>query len=81
MKLLGESIMAKVIHIKKDCIGCGACAAVAPEYWEMDEEGMAHLKESKQVEDNWEKEITADEVQKHKEAAQVCPVEVIKVEN
>lgn len=70
----------KVIHFKKDCISCGACAAIAPEFWEMDEEGYAQLKKAKQEKDHWELEID-NEVAKaaNQEAADVCPVNIIHV--
>lgn len=31
----------KVKVNKEDCIGCGACHAIAPEVFEMDDEGFA----------------------------------------
>ncbi len=70
----------KIVHFKKDCISCGACAAINPEFWEMDEEGLAHLKGSKQMEDHWELDIST-EVGKmsNQEAADVCPVNIIHV--
>ena len=43
----------KIVHLKKDCISCGACAAIAPDFWYMDDEGLAHLKDSKKDGDNW----------------------------
>ena len=33
----------KVVFDKRACIGAAACAAVAPEFWEMQEDGKAHL--------------------------------------
>ena len=41
-------ICMKVIHEIEKCIGCGACAAVCADYWEM-KDGKAHLKGSKAV--------------------------------
>lgn len=74
--------MANIIHLKKECISCGACAAVAPGFWEMDEDGMAHLKGAKQIDDHWELEITSEEAKAtNKEAAEVCPVQIIKIED
>ncbi len=68
----------KVIHFKKDCISCGACAAIAPNYWEMDEEGLSHLKGSKKVDDHYELEIDSEEARAaNQEAADVCPVNII----
>ncbi len=74
--------MAKVEHDREGCIGCGACAAVYPEGWEMAEDGKSNLKEGQKREgDGWyEKEITSDEELKgHKEAEAGCPVNVIHV--
>ena len=70
----------RVIHFKNDCISCGACAAIAPEYWEMDEQGLAHLKGAKKVDDHWELEISTEEARvQNQEAADVCPVNIIHV--
>jgi ferredoxin len=33
----------KIAHKKPECIGCMLCAEVAPQYWEMDENGEAQL--------------------------------------
>ncbi len=72
----------KVIHYKKDCISCGACAAISPNYWEMDEEGLAQLKNSKEVDDHWEFESDSYEVKvANQEAADVCPVQIIHVKD
>lgn len=72
--------MAKVLHFKKDCIGCGACVAIAPDFWEMDEEGFAQLKNSVQVEDHFELEISSEEDKAMmQEAVDVCPVGIIKL--
>ena len=74
--------MAKynVIHFKKDCISCGACAAIAPEYWEMDEQGLAQLKGSTEKGDHWELPINTEEARAaNQEAADVCPVNIIHV--
>ena len=73
--------MAKVIHFKKDCISCGACAAIAPEFWEMDEEGLAQLKGSKEKGETWELDIDKKEDKVvNQEAADVCPVNIIHLE-
>ncbi len=70
----------KVVHFKKDCISCGACAAINPEFWEMDEEGLAQLKGSEKKGDQWELKIkTLEDKASNQEAADVCPVEIIKI--
>lgn len=71
----------KIIHEKSKCISCGACAAIAPEFWEMDDEGMAHLKESRQAGGCWEREIDTEEARAiNQEAVDCCPVQIIKLE-
>lgn len=82
-KLLGELFFVtkhKVVHFKKDCISCGACAAIAPQLWELEPSGLAHLKGAKEVGDHWELSVEEKDVAAHKEAADVCPVNIIKVE-
>jgi len=71
----------KIIHFRKDCISCGACAAICPDFWEMDEEGLAKLKNSIESGDYWELEVKTEEDRaKNQEAAEACPVTVIKIE-
>jgi ferredoxin len=71
----------KVVHLKKDCISCGACAAIASDYWEMDADAMAQLKDSTKVGDKWELEIDSQEAkQENQEASDVCPVNIIHIE-
>jgi ferredoxin len=36
--------MEKVKVVKDACIGCGSCAAIAPEVFEMSDEGFAFVK-------------------------------------
>ena len=71
----------KITHVKPECIGCRACAAIAPEFWEMDEDGLSHLKESDEDEKGNEiLDISEKDVELNKEAAEACPVQIIKVE-
>ncbi|MBT3298407.1 ferredoxin [archaeon] len=71
----------KVIHFKNDCISCGACAAINPDFWSLDEDGVAHLKGSKEVEGQWELIIESiADMASNKETEDACPAQVIKVE-
>ena len=46
----------------------------------MDDEGMAHLKGSKEVDGNWELIINTEEARAtNQEAVDVCPVQIIKI--
>jgi ferredoxin len=61
----------KVKVIEEDCIGCGACSALCPNF-EMNDDDIAIVK----------KEIIDDsEVEEHEEAAEACPKECIKIED
>ena len=71
----------KILHYKEECISCGACAAICPDFWEMDGEGMARLKEGKKVDNHWEREIDTEEDRaKNQEVVEACPVQIIKLE-
>jgi len=70
-----------VVHYKQDCIRCGGCAAVDPDKWYMDDEGIAQLKDATEVDDHFEKEIADEDKAQHQEAADVCPVNIIHVED
>jgi len=40
-------MVVKIQHDRPNCIGCAACAAVAPEFWSMNEDGKSDLKNAK----------------------------------
>jgi ferredoxin len=70
--------MPKIIHQRKKCLGCGACAAICPKFFEINErDGLAILKDSKKVGENFELEVS--KVDCVKEAAEACPVQIIKI--
>lgn len=78
----------RVVFDRKNCIGAAACAAVAPEFWEMKEDGKADLIGYK-VDENGHQYLILTENQMtpsmkralelNKEAAEVCPVQVIHI--
>lgn len=72
----------KVEHVRNDCIGCGACAAVCP-MWEMDDnDGKSNLKGAKKNADGIEElEIGDKDLDSMKESAESCPVNVIHITN
>ena len=76
--------MAKFLleHNRPDCIGCGACAAVAPEFWEMNDDGKSDITDGKDRDDAWqEREIEEKDFETNKHAAESCPVNVIHLKN
>ncbi len=67
-------------HDKPNCIGCAACEAVAPDFWQMNEDGKSDIKGSKRLDDGSEVlDIEEKDFQANKEAAESCPVNVIHI--
>ena len=60
--------MVKIEQDYEACIGCGACAAVCPENWEMTEDNKAKPLKTEVLEAGC-----------NKEAADACPVQCIKI--
>ena len=75
----------KIIYDREECIGAAACVAVAPEYWELDNDGKANLiKDNPKLNEEtkkWELVIEVDEktFNSIKESADVCPVLCIEI--
>jgi ferredoxin len=69
--------MAKIIYDRKNCIGCSACAAVCPSLFEMSEDQIANLKNSKETAGIFE--VETGDVECAKEAADLCGAKVINV--
>ena len=70
----------KIDHDRPECIGCGACAALAPEFWEMDDDGKSNVVGGTRTEEGKEvKEIEEKEFQINYEAAECCPVNCIHI--
>ncbi len=69
-------------HDRDNCIGCGACEAVAPDFWEMKDDGKVMLKGGKKTGNGWyERDIKEKDFQINKDAADSCPVNVIHITN
>jgi len=67
-------------HNRPDCIGCAACEAVAPDFWEMNDDGKSDIKNGKNVENGWQNlDFEEKDLQINKDAADSCPVNVIHI--
>jgi ferredoxin len=66
---------------RKGCIGAATCAAVAPEFWQMQDDGKVDLLGAEKLEKNTKQKLEIDEkdFEKLKLSAEVCPVVVIKI--
>lgn len=69
--------MVKIIQKHDECIGCGACAAIDPENWEMTGD-KAILKNAELKNGIYEKSV--ENAGNSKDAANACPVQCIKIE-
>ena len=72
--------MAKIIHYRKKCIGCGICFELQPELWRMSmKDGKATLLRSTEKKDVFIYTISNTMHQQTLEVAAACPVKIIKV--
>lgn len=60
------------VKVNRDsCIGCGACAAICDDVFEIDDEGLSTVKKE---------EVDDDKKQEVQDAADSCPTGAIEVE-
>ncbi|MBT4870715.1 MAG: ferredoxin [Candidatus Diapherotrites archaeon] len=67
-----------IIQNHNDCIGCGACAAIAPNDWKLDGDKAILVDGDCNGEKVCSK--TADDVGANQDAANACPVKCIIIE-
>ena len=73
--------MIRITHQRKKCIGCNYCVEVAPSRWYMDEsDGKCTLIDSKEKKGIYTAVTTDDEYDENLEAAELCPVNIIRLE-
>lgn len=71
--------MAKFTWVEKDtCIACGACGATAPDIYDYDDEGIAHVIYGGD-DNHGNTEIPEDLYDDLQDAADGCPTDSIKV--
>lgn len=74
--------MYKIIHFRKECIGCGLCVTHAPDFWQMnDDDNKVDLKNSKEENGNFILEIPEEAMEQNKLAAESCPINIIHIYN
>lgn len=70
----------KIVHFRKDCIGCNSCVNIAPQTWVMDEkEGKSVLVGSKQKGDLFVAESFDCDLEANIQAAEACPMKIIQI--
>jgi ferredoxin len=67
----------KVVLEREECTACESCVESCPASFEMADDGLAHLKGSKQVGSN--DELDTDDLGCSEDAAEVCPVTIIHI--
>jgi ferredoxin len=72
--------MAKVVHYRNKCIGCNICFEMQPEFWRMSmKDGKAVLLRSSEKKDIYVLPVGEGQVQRSREVAKACPVNIIKI--
>jgi len=66
---------------RKGCIGAASCAAAAPEFWQMQDDGKVDLINAMKESKNTVQKLEIDEkdLEKMKLSAEVCPVIVVHI--
>ncbi len=74
--------MIRITQQRIKCIGCGYCVEVAHNNWQMnDTDGKADLIDAKEKKGFYTAISSDDDYEPNKEAQNICPVKVIKVES
>jgi|TARA_B100001971_G_C17838057_1_gene357154 ferredoxin len=63
----------KIVQDHENCISCGSCVAVCPDFWQEADDSKMELKKG----NNHEQEI--DDLDCNMDAAKACPVNVIHI--
>jgi ferredoxin len=73
--------MVRIFHQRIKCIGCNYCAEVAPYRWQMNEtDGKCNLTDGAENKGIYTAVVGNDEYAANREAAEVCPVNIIRTE-
>ncbi|OIN60375.1 ferredoxin [Arsenicibacter rosenii] len=72
--------MPKIVHLRKNCIGCNACVEIAYDRWRMSKkDGKSVLLGAKEKKGIYQVDILFDEYDDNVRAAEACPVNIIQV--
>ena len=63
------------------CIGCGSCAILCPQFWEMRDDMKAHIINGQYDEQKDAYELVIEDIACCSLAADTCPVNIIKITN
>ncbi len=68
----------KLQHERDICIGCGACVAIEPNFWVMNDDGRSDIIGGTHTTPDLQ-ELELDELEENEEAARACPVDCIHI--
>jgi ferredoxin len=72
--------MAKIIHYRKKCIGCGLCAELQPALWRMSKkDGKATLLHAAAKKEVFVLAVSQHDMVQSMETIKICPVHIIKL--
>lgn len=72
--------MISIQQYRERCIGCHACAEIAPEYWRLSrQDGKAVLVGGKEKKGIWNLSLPDSEWEINEQARKACPVNIIQV--
>ncbi len=70
----------KIIHNHKNCIGCNACVLIAPQSWRMNQKtGKSELIGAEKKGNLFITDIFECDKQANQDAAEACPMNIIKI--
>ena len=73
--------MKQIKHKQADCVGCDACAELAPQYFKMDGDGKARLRQiTRQAQGFDYGHAFEDDLEALKAASESCSVQIIWVD-
>ena len=69
--------MARIILKREECIGCGSCWIICPDFFESIEDGKSHIKNSNKADIE---ELEIEKIKCSEAAAEACPTQCIIIE-
>ena len=73
--------MKQIRHKQKECVGCDACAELAPQYFKIDDDGKARLRQLKNQAQSYDFGLVfPDDLAQVQAAADSCAVQIISVQ-
>lgn len=70
-----------ITHDRVKCIGCGQCASVCPEYWYIDNDGKARMRNSIDKKGIAVGKIDNDDLPQMEEVVKLCPLHLINIQS